>query len=508
MDWPSLHDPFLLPNCKDAFACDPSFKAKNKLHCTVLQVYDTDGRKRVEKSVLKTEERWDNWFTKCGIFSEEDAPIPPSKLPTSGACIFFIPRTEDVELPENDPIEADLTDLPIHKKKWEKIAKAFHLLPSHIVKAIAGKKTFVTSISRNIHDDDGIGGPVWPLWMQIATTSTQGPDTFAFASTHIDRAHLTLAVMIGCSVKQINRVRNLLEGAELAIQHPLLMLGICAELQLDRLKKLVEDKVTECLETTRLLEATRQGGITWVLINKVRACRDGSKRAEEEVNATKRQLAKALPSDFASSVERTENHESNDGNSNKKRRGSIHSDINAPSASTSKPELDKEDELPTNFTAMFSERFADIFAQFDGLVAECRISVEEMSFAADIIRSELARQEAKMSTVIAFVAMLYLPMTTIATIFAMPVFQFPNDWKNWRYQSVHTGGSSRSNSTTNNSPDLPVLSGYFWIYAGISIAFTLFTIEGWWRFTSREIERRRGVHWSRYLWRKAYTHIK
>jgi hypothetical protein len=293
----------------------------------------------------------------------------------------FIPRTEDVELPENDPIEADLTDLPIPQEKWEKIAKAFHLLPSHIVKAIAGKVTFITSISQNIHDDGGIGGLVWPLWMQIATTSTQGPDTFALASTHVDHAHLTLAVMIGCSVKQINRVRNLLEGAELAIKHPLLMLGICAELQLDRLKKLVEDKVTECLETTRLLEDTRRkvdpsqdthrfkGEITWGLINKVRACRDGSKRAEEEVNATKRQLAKALPSDFASSVER----------------GSIHSDINAPSASTSEPDFDKEDELPTNFTAMFSERFADIFAQFEGLVAECRISVEEMSFAADIV---------------------------------------------------------------------------------------------------------------------------
>lgn len=307
----------------------------------------------------------------------------------------FIPRTEDVELPENDPIEADLTDLPIPQEKWEKIAKAFHLLPSHIVKAIAGKATFITSIPQSIHDDGGVGGLVWPLWMQIATTSTQGPDTFALASTHIDRSHLTLAVMIGCSVKQINRVRSLLEGAELAITHPLLMLGICAELQLDRLKNLVEDKVTECLETTRLLEATRRevdpsqdthrfkGEITWGLINKVRACRDGSKRAEEEVNATKRQLAKALPPDFASSVERTENHESNDSNS--KRRGSIHSDINAPSASTSEPDFDKEDELPTNFTAMFSERFADIFAQFEGLVAECRISVEEMSFAADIV---------------------------------------------------------------------------------------------------------------------------
>lgn len=34
---------------------------------------------------------------------------------------------------------------------------------------------------------------------------------------------------------------------------------------------------------------------------------------------------------------------------------------------------------------MFAERFADIFAQFEGLIAECRINDEEMSFAADTV---------------------------------------------------------------------------------------------------------------------------
>jgi hypothetical protein len=118
--------------------------------------------------------------------------------------------------------------------------------------------------------------------------------------------------------------------------------------------------------------------------------------------------------------------------------------------------------------------------------------------------------------------MIYLPMTTVAvrtptlakrraiidsyqqTIFAMPVFQFANDWRNWRLQPVYNASSSSSGGGTNNTP---VFSGYFWIYFAISGSLTLITIEVWWRFTSREIERRKGKHWSRSLAEKMYKHV-
>jgi hypothetical protein len=315
--------------------------------------------------------------------------VSPISVDTSHS---FIPRTEDVELQGNKSTGADLTDLPISQANWDKIALAFYLLPGHIVKAITRKLTSITSIPRSLSYDDGTKDA---LWMHIATTSALGPDTFALASTHIDCANLTLAIMIGCSVKQIKRVEDLLRRSEDAIKHPLLMLGICAELQLDRLKKLVTEKVTECLETTRGLAATRREEaeqsrdahtpkveITWDIINRVRTCRDESKRAEEEVKATKRQLSKALPPAFGSFVDRSENHESNDSNDNNKKSGKARSNSNLTSSSTTEPDLDTGDEL----TNMFTERFADIFAQFEGLIADCRISVEEMSFTADIVR--------------------------------------------------------------------------------------------------------------------------
>jgi hypothetical protein len=227
-------------------------------------------------------------------------------------------------------------------------------------------------------------------------TSRLGPDAFALASTHLEKSKLTLAIIIGCSVKQMTRVESLLRGSEDAIRHPLLMLGICAELQLGRLRKLVIDEAMKCQITTRSLErcgetqtpndahkATNQE-ITWALINEVRANRDGIKRAGEEVRATKRQLYKALPPALVSLLNR---HENNDTGNNNDNNDSLGNSGNTGSvvASVTESEPDEDEEI----TNMFYERFADIFAQFEGLMADCRINLEEMSFAADIVGQPL-----------------------------------------------------------------------------------------------------------------------
>jgi hypothetical protein len=77
----------------------------------------------------------------------------------------------------------------------------------------------------------------------------------------------------------------------------------------------------------------------------------------------------------------------------------------------------------------------------------------------------------------------------------MPVFQFANDWRNWRYQPVRAANSSTPDSGTS----LPVFSGYFWIYLGISAALMLFTVEAWWRFGRGEVKRRRDKYWTTHL---------
>ena len=271
-----------------------------------------------------------------------------------------------------------MTDIPIDPLKWERLLTSFYLLPGYIVKAATRKLTSITSLTRTYVDSSSRE----KLWMQIAMTSPQSHDDFALASTHFENAKLTLAIMIGCSMEQIRKVHRLIESAEDCITHPFLMLGICGELHLDRLKKLVSDRVTECNEIIRELERLQKKGhdaqkpielkVVSSLIAKFRERRVKCKRAEEEVKTTKRQLFKALPPKLRTLLTSTE--PSGDDNDNEI----------GPEDSTGESmngsELEDTDTVVAN---MFAERFMDIFSHFEGLIADCRIGVEEMSSTAE-----------------------------------------------------------------------------------------------------------------------------
>ena len=111
------------------------------------------------------------------------------------------------------------------------------------------------------------------------------------------------------------------------------------------------------------------------LISLVRTTRDESKRAEEEVNATKRQLWKALPPALRSPGGGLESQDDDSASAGDNNGGSR----------TGKSEADVTDNREKEVIDMFKERFADIFSYFEGLMADCRISVEEMSFTADVV---------------------------------------------------------------------------------------------------------------------------
>lgn len=494
MDWPYHRDPYLDPHGANVNDFRYGESAKGGMNCEVLQCYErssnttfkkpNDGTAarfgldgKVARIVLEGQDDWLNWFHHTPIFDKGDnLKCSIRRLPKKGLCIFFIPRVEDLF----EGVPADFTDLPITSSLWDQIAKAFYL-HCHIVKTIKRKETSIISIS---HKESTMGS-TQELRMHTAMVPPLWRDSFALASTHFCENRLTLAVMFGCSSEQIGKVKNLLEGREDAVGTELLMLGICAELHLDRLRNLAFGWSKECYKSKDDLEKRNQQTLDWDLIKKVGVDRAETKKAEEEIKATKRQLYKALPSVMRTRLSKDDNATEIGHNL----KGSL---------------LDNPTELPE----LFLERFADIFAQFEGLVATCWVSVEELSFTADAVKNELARQVtetgteaaqsgnklAQASSVIATVAMLYLPVTAVAAIFTMPVFQFSNDWRNWKYQQVDNGDSSGTNSAK-----LPVFSGYFWIYLGISAAVMLCTIEAWWQFNSGDVERLMDKFWTTHL---------
>lgn len=409
----------------------------------------------------------------------------------SGVCIFFCPRAEDIF----EDIPANLSDLCMTRDQWELVATKFYLQNS-LVKAMQQK---VTSITVDSHEREGTA-PSDTLLMCTINTSTASHEGFAVSTSHFKQAKLTLAVVLGATEQQVGRIEFLLRNADEAIGHPLLMLGLSAELLLDLLTDLIEHMRDKCIQVTRkcreMLNDTSSQGTDYAM--EVETIRSETSHLDEEVQTSKQSLQKALEfycPDY-------------------KDIASIHNENDIPTGA-------KHERFVKNKIKM---RFQDIFFELDSLMTLTRISVQEMSSMSATIVAVAARRDAAVSvgiandsartaktgTLIAFLAMLYLPMTTVATIVSMPIFNYENDWRDWRYrpapQSDSPSGDGTATSVVTDGPP-PVFSGYFWVYFAVSIALSFATIEVWWRVvrntnhTSDKVEKpkEKPPHWTLYL---------
>ncbi|KAI0593287.1 hypothetical protein F4775DRAFT_578469 [Biscogniauxia sp. FL1348] len=477
MDWLSDSDPFIAPNNFDLF--DYEFRVRNIGQvCTVIQNLGLNPDEDATKLALNDSQCWQRWMESFPMFvwDANQRNFTIADLPEDRFSILCVPQAEQIRL-ENGYQRSAYTDLPLDEVSWDywqKVARAFHL-PGHFPKLAMRKQTSATCIARTIY----FSGDQEKLWMHTAVTNPDFDEgSFAMAATHFEKKNLTLAVMFGCSDDQIMRIQGLVNTSEGAKKHPLLMLGIYAELQLDRLVAMVEksykeyEKLVEDLERQLAGDVEERNPFSWKTIREVRLTREAGKKVEAEVETTKLQLSKAC----SSALQTLE---------------SLNDSASTETAATTEAET----------TNIFSERFNDIATRLDGLSARCRNIVEGITFTTEIITSELSRQDSQTSTAnskfatgISLVAMIYLPLTTMATIFAMPIFQWSNDWRDWRYLPVDDGNGSSTTSdpsSPNDTMSPPVVSGYVWIYLSISIGLTLITYFGF-RFYIRYRDRVKG----------------
>ncbi|KAJ2991658.1 hypothetical protein NUW58_g2437 [Xylaria curta] len=315
--------------------------------------------------------------------------------------------------------------------------------------------------------------------MQIGTTAPEATGSFAFASTHFESRRFTSAVVFGCSRNQIRDVKRLVSSFRHTNRHPLLMLGIFAELELRRIEKVMSARLRDYMHLkTNLQDAAERFGVasrqryyrprdekhfslfSWDTVKQFLTIRDQLQDAEEEIEAAKRHLDKVCRQfDELREDYKRENNQNEE---------------------ASKENLE--------VTQILSERFYDIASRLDGFSSQCRLRVESISFWTEFTGSEFARQEAnisaqnaKLATFIAFMALVYLPITGVATILAMPIFGWANDWKDLLFQSVETidkfnGSSVDSGSASVTGTSLPVVSGYIWVYISMSFLLLIVTL--------------------------------
>ncbi|KAI0439417.1 hypothetical protein F4803DRAFT_568561 [Xylaria telfairii] len=375
-------------------------------------------------------------------------------------CAMFIPRAADFS-GLNPPKPSQFTSITIPKSDWNKAAPLLYI-PSYYADVIERNVSSVLSVYRP-------NTPEGPLRMQIGITTPEVEDGFAFAATHFQSRRFTSAIMVGCTHQQVEYVKRLVSSFKDSHQHPLLILGLFAELELRRLEKLVGGQKFASKELKDKLDDTQREEDTanpsWNMIGDVLKMRDEFQGAEMEVDAAKRQLVTGC---IRQIQELQEEYERNLADPKFRDHARAEKDLEV--------------------TRLFSERFHDIVSRLEGIAAQCRLRVESISVWTDLIQSNLARKEAntsaqntKIATIIAFAALVYLPITGVATILAMPIFGWTNDWKNLKFQSV--GANDQPNGTSPDSgpanstgTGLPVVSGYIWVYIAISVLAAIPTL--------------------------------
>lgn len=509
MDWVPHSDPFIHPDRVESFDCEDTDSFRRVLPkagspvCQALQYHDAVGTSWTSVAVAKprtttlsTDSQWEEWISSA-ISTSNSTP----KVLRDGFCILFIPRAKDADVQGEDA--SGFTELPIKLERWKKVAEAF-CLPGLFYKAASRRLLSVISVQMTCR----ISGPKERVWMQTATTKPADERGFALAATHIESRSFTYAVMVGCSSHQIKRVERLVKNGGESVKHPLLMLGVCAELHLDRLQALVRDlsaKYKDLIDELNKSIETKK--IRLETIQKVQSMRDESRRVEEEISTTKSQLSRACTSGVKTLLDRYK----------VAAEGSQSPSSPAPSTEASlSPTVGNQTPPSTaagqtasipvppeamELTNLFDERFQDILSRLEGLAARCQIIVEGISSSSDAMRSELARQEASTSarntaygTAFALMAAVYLPTTAVATILAMPIFGWTNDWRDWRYNPTKSSSDGSADSGAVDQSDQPVVSGYVWIWIIFSAGLSLITCIIFYVCICRKLHRRDRVN--------------
>ncbi|KAK3305298.1 uncharacterized protein B0T15DRAFT_493474 [Chaetomium strumarium] len=457
MDWAPVIDPFINADYLDDFVYGKS-RTEDSAPLTVLRYQGS----KFEPILLETESDWKKWLQESNIFTSSDQ--------VSGFHVLLSPRIEPLQIPGCPPVPFPHYHLPFSRDWWDTITKTFKL---H--RAIIHSTTYNKCHSTLLRYRDNGTNQDLELHTAVAAAYHR-PGSFSLSCTYFEDSKLSLAVLYGCDFRQTMRVTELLETSPEVASHPWLMVGVFAELQLNRMQDLVRI-VHELCDPSRngiLLDLKESRRAVWQRYEDLLDSILKAKEVEEEVQVTRAQL-KEMADRFAKKKDRTEKRRE------EQKRWEQWANKDAASSFPLEDNDLQDDHLEA--ADRFINRFRDIDMELNSLMTQCRVAAERQTQAGQMFMSEISRREAaasrvqaKQSTFLATIATLYLPITSVATIFAVPAFKFENWWVDTSFQPV------------NGEATKPVFSGYAIIYIVLSIFMTGITFLAYlfakWRTTS------------------------
>ncbi|KAI0880775.1 uncharacterized protein GGS22DRAFT_80056 [Annulohypoxylon maeteangense] len=405
----------------------------------------------VVRSELRDKQEWEDWF--C-----YDAP---STNPTeSGLYVALCSRATPVFEGSDMPV----TNVPVTSDTWERLTREF-LIHREIRRPISRGVDYFTS-----HRERDKGGESKIYF--VARMSASLPKDLALSVTYIPSKDTTFAVIYGCNEEQMQDIEQRINKAGDKTKFPLLMVGLLAELERERLLDEAEDLIDDFTLRSDYFDSES---------NKIAADISNEKTQEyvslcfksrslmDHIKAVKHQLAKLIAEidNFAIEGKRT-------------RRFHKHG------ALMKNKVLDIIDECEFHRHAtLMKKRVLDIIDEYDVKINECKMIVEDTTLATQTAYNQIARMDSAINTMIArqaklegtqmrsiaLLTMIYLPFSSVAAIFSMDMF----DWK------PQTGGS--------------VVSKYIWVFAAFATGLTAITFFAWYHITSRHDQIKPDASW-------------
>ncbi|OHW97769.1 hypothetical protein CSPAE12_03531 [Colletotrichum incanum] len=309
-----------------------------------------------------------------------------------------------------------------------------------------------------------------------ARMSSSLPEDLALSTTYIPSTNSMFAVVYGCNNKQMKDIEKRVRRADEQLQHPLLIPGIFAELERTRLVEMVEvlvDKFALRSEPSNSapnadfwsFDSELKGRMAQQHLNLCLESRD----LINHISAVKRQLLKLL-----------------------KEMDIVEQEMESLSPENQMPRDHMRGTRLFETGARMKNRIRDIMIEYDDRIDDCNMmicntslvmqtvsdSTDSMPFNQLLMRvwNHIARKDSKTNTAIALqtklessqmrtialLTMIYLPLSSVAAIFSMDMF----NWEAIEGESI--------------------VSKHIWLFAVLATGLTLLTVAAWFLGTRRE----------------------
>ncbi|EJT75929.1 hypothetical protein GGTG_05854 [Gaeumannomyces tritici R3-111a-1] len=465
MDWANTHLEFPAED-KDSFSHEP------RRSLVVRKVLSDSVPKKWE---LTTEEEWKQWLHE-EHFHQHQTPgigvILAARPP--GAQDDAAGDDESSQIGGNDGML--LTELPFSRVAFDEIIKKFLVHPS-ITKAIQRPGPIFSRTHIRISN------PHEPAIAYVCRTSSAWDGDIALSATHFPRTGFTSAVVFGCefddeavrgnmriptsSLKSGDRITGLLSNSEATVAHPMLLVGILAEVELRRHQAIVRRAVEHLLDTVTKV-STGEGADYQVLAPQ---SGDEDKHAIKpwldmhvikiKLESWQRELEKMVEhvEELSQTLYQTREIPSE---------GDMNPTTLQPYEDTQLDAFKAEEEQRANLRATggrIEERLRDIVNQYREMISESMLTMEGLTLATQVAHTranmeiaEKTKKDGGQMKSIAVLTMVFLPGTFFATFFSMSFFKWdpPSEGE--------------------------VASPKLWVYFLVTVVFTTLTlaIYMWW----------------------------